>query len=363
MTLYEELKIEVDKGLNDEIAYIPFHLDRINKYVDITKNMLYVVGGESGSGKSTITTEAFITEPIRYMLDNPNNGLKLNIKYLSMERKQFMNSAKMAAKHIFENTGYILDVRKLLGRGSKMNEKEQNYFEACEEMFLEYEDFLYVKEGVTKVVELKRLIEKWGKEYGDTVDGFDKEGLPIKVYKPHHPKHIVEIIIDHLGIAGRNKDEMDAISEVVRLGRDFFGFSFIVVVQLNREISSVQRARANTKPKLSDIHGTSTIVHDADNVLLIYDAFRHVTVEDSDTDVREVCGYDLSMLMKGEQKMFRSLHLVKNSFGVDNLSIGLGFMGAIGKTISLKKAAEMTEEDYEAVTDYSAFKKSQAKLF
>ena len=363
MTLYEELKVEVDKGLSGDVAYIPFGLERLDKYVELARNTLYVVGGESGSGKSTLVTDVFVTKPIQYMINNPNSGLKLNIKFLSMERKQYMNSAKMTSRMIFEQTGYIIDIKKMLGRGSTMNDTEQSYFEATEEIWMDYEKYLYVKEGVTKCEELKELIHKWGKEYGEIITEVDKDGVKKQTYKPYHDKQIVEIIIDHLGIAGRNKEEMDAISEVIRKGRDFYGFSFVVIVQLNRDISSVNRAKANSKPKLSDIHGTSSISHDADNVFLMFDPFRHVNVEESGEEVKDACNYDLSMLMSNEQKYYRALYLVKNSFAPDGMGIGLGFMGVCGIYKSLPKASDMTEDDYLHVTSLMIFRPHQKKLF
>jgi hypothetical protein len=59
-------------------------------------------------------------------------------------------------------------------------------------------------------------------------------------------------------------------------------------------------------------------------------------------------GYDLNKL-KDEHgaKYFRSLRLIKNSFGEDDLRIGLGFLGQVGIFKELPKRRDITESDYE----------------
>jgi hypothetical protein len=72
--------------------------------------------------------------------------------------------------------------------------------------------------------------------------------------------------------------------------------------------------------------------------------------------VNDPSGYELNKLIDGYgAKYFRSLRLIKNSYGEDDVRIGLGFMGQIGMFKELPKKKDMTDADYESVTNKSFF--------
>jgi len=72
--------------------------------------------------------------------------------------------------------------------------------------------------------------------------------------------------------------------------------------------------------------------------------------------VADLSGYELNKL-KDEYgaKYFRSVRLIKNSYGEDDVRIGLGFIGQIGMFKELPKQKEMTENDYISVINKSYF--------
>jgi hypothetical protein len=47
--------------------------------------------------------------------------------------------------------------------------------------------------------------------------------------------------------------------------------------------------------------------------------------------------------------------LIKNSYGEDDVRIGLGFLGQIGMFKELKKQRDMTDQDYADVVNKSFF--------
>jgi hypothetical protein len=72
--------------------------------------------------------------------------------------------------------------------------------------------------------------------------------------------------------------------------------------------------------------------------------------------VNDPSGYELTKLVDGYgAKYFRSLRLIKNSYGEDDVRIGLGFLGSIGMFKELPKKKDMTDSDYESVTNKSSF--------
>lgn len=83
-------------------------------------------------------------------------------------------------------------------------------------------------------------------------------------------------------------------------------------------------------------------------VLALFDPIRYKVTDSS--------GYTLEKLKDGfGAKYFRSLRLIKNSYGEDDIRIGLGFMGQVGMFKELPRVKEMTDGIYQSVVDKTYF--------
>ena len=87
---------------------------------------------------------------------------------------------------------------------------------------------------------------------------------------------------------------------------------------------------------------------DADVILALFDPMRYKVADPS--------GYDLNKL-KDEfgAKYFRSVRLIKNSYGEDDIRIGLGFLGSVGMFKELPKRKDITDSDYQSVVNKTFF--------
>ena len=87
---------------------------------------------------------------------------------------------------------------------------------------------------------------------------------------------------------------------------------------------------------------------DADVILALFDPMRYKVADPS--------GYDLNKL-KDEfgAKYFRSVRLIKNSYGEDDIRIGLGFLGQVGMFKELHKRKDITDSDYQSVVNKTFF--------
>ena len=87
---------------------------------------------------------------------------------------------------------------------------------------------------------------------------------------------------------------------------------------------------------------------DADVILALFDPMRYKVADPS--------GYDLNKL-KDEfgAKYFRSVRLIKNSYGEDDIRIGLGFLGQVGMFKELPKRKYITDSDYQSVVNKTFF--------
>ena len=139
------------------------------------------------------------------------------------------------------------------------------------------------------------------------------------------------------------------MSDELRYARDFFGYSPVVVSQFNRDISNPIRIRqGDVEPSLEDFAETSQTQNDADVVMALFDPMRYKVADPS--------GYDLNKL-KDEfgAKYFRSVRLIKNSYGEDDIRIGLGFLGSVGMFRELPKRKDITDSDYQSVVNKTFF--------
>ena len=362
MNLYESLMSEVEKGLQGKNVTIPFLLGGLDREIDISKNMMITIGGATGSAKSTFVSEQFILNTLEWYFKQTGTKIKLSIIYFGMERKQYMQTAKWISRFIYMEEGVEISPKKIIGRSKEtLTERELELVKRYAERLKEWEkdDTLICFEGSHNPTGISIWLDEFARRHGTVLER--PEGtLTHRTYVPNHENHIVLIITDHLGILapekvlGVKKQNIDKFSESMRTARDLYGFSPIIVQQLNRSISDVNRLKmGDTLPKLSDFADTSSTSHDSDAVLALFDPWR-VLGNDA---TRDVCGYDLTKLRdKKGKKYYRTIHILKNSCGSDGITIPCAFHPVYGIMKQMPAPAEnMQDTDYEKIVNGTYF--------
>jgi hypothetical protein len=348
---FELLKHEVELGLSGRNNGIPMGFDRLNRYIGIRKSMYFLVGGLTGSGKTSFIDDAFVLNPFDWYISQKDPGIKLRIVYRSMERSRTYKLAKWVSRKIFIDQGMIIPVSKLLGWNEKMTKDEHDLFLMYEDYMNQMNDVITIIDGPENAVGIAKELKAHALQHGkiEQVDEFNKR------YFPDNENEITLVIIDHIGLLKTTKDQttkkqaIDKMSDELRYARDFYGYTPVVVSQFNRDISNPIRIKnGDVEPQLEDFAESSQTQNDADVVLALFDPMRYKVADPS--------GYDLNKL-KDEfgAKYFRNLRLIKNSYGEDDVRIGLGFMGQIGMFKELKKRKDMTDADYESVLNKTYF--------
>jgi hypothetical protein len=348
---FELLKSEVQAGLDGRNDGIPMGFDRLNRYIGIRKGMYFLVGGLTGSGKTSFIDDAFVLNPFDWYINQPNPKIKLRIIYRSMERSRTYKMAKWVSRKIFIDHGLIIPVAKLLGWTEKMDHDEHDLFLMYEDYINEMSNVITIIDGPENAVGVAKELKAHALQHGriEQIDEYNKR------YFPYNENEVTIVIIDHIGLLKTTKDQstkkeaIDKMSDELRYARDFYGYTPVAVSQFNRSISNIQRIKnGDVEPQLEDFAESSSTQNDADVVLALFDPMRY--------KVNDPSGYELTKLIDGYgAKYFRSLRLIKNSYGEDDVRIGLGFMGQIGMFKELKKKKDMTDADYESVTNKSFF--------
>ena len=348
---FELLKSEVQAGLDGRNDGIPMGFDRLNRYIGIRKGMYFLVGGLTGSGKTSFIDDAFVLNPFDWYISQKDPKIKLRIIYRSMERSRTYKMAKWVSRKIFLDHGLIIPVAKLLGWTEKMDHDEHDLFLMYEDYINEMSNVITIIDGPENAVGVSKELRAHALKHGriEQIDEYNKR------YVPNNENEVTIVIIDHIGLLKTTKDQstkkeaIDKMSDELRYARDFFGYTPVVVSQFNRSISNIQRIKnGDVEPQLEDFAESSSTQNDADVVLALFDPMRY--------KVNDPSGYELTKLIDGYgAKYFRSLRLIKNSYGEDDVRIGLGFMGQIGMFKELPKKKDMTDADYESVTNKSFF--------
>jgi len=348
---FEQLKQEVQQGLDGRNGGIPMGFDRLNRYIGIRKSIYFLVGGLTGSGKTSFIDDAFVLNPFDWYISHSDPKIKLRIIYRSMERTRVYKLAKWVSRKIFLDHGIIIPVTKLLGWTDRMNHDEHDLFLMYEDYMGRMDEVITIIDGPENPVGIAKELKAHALQHGiiEQVDEYNKR------YFPNNEREITLVIIDHIGLLKTTKDQttkkqaIDKMSDELRFARDFYGYTPVVVSQFNRDISNPIRIKnGDVEPQLEDFAESSQTQNDADVVLALFDPMRYKVADPS--------GYNLDKL-KDEYggKYFRSLRLIKNSYGEDDVRIGLGFMGQIGMFKELPRRKDMTDADYEAVVNKTFF--------
>jgi hypothetical protein len=314
--------------------------------------MYFLVGGLTGSGKTSFIDDAFVLNPYDWFISNQNtNGVKLKIIYRSMERSRTYKMAKWVSRKIFIDYGIIISINKLLGWTDKMTKDEHDLFLLQREYVEQMSDVITIIDGPENPVGIAKDLKTYALEHGK-IEQLDEYN---KIYIPEDPNVVTIVVIDHIGLLKTTKDlstkkqVIDKMSDELRYARDMYGYSPVIVSQFNRDINNPIRIKnGDVEPQLEDFAESSQTQNDADVVLALFDPMRYKVTDPS--------GYDLNKLRdEFGAKYFRSLRLIKNSYGEDDVRIGLGFLGQVGMFKELPKVKYMNESVYSDITSKTFF--------
>jgi hypothetical protein len=348
---FEQLRNEVQMGMDGRNNGIPMGFDRLNRYIGLRKSMYFLVGGNTGSGKTSFIDDAFVLNPFDWYIAQKSPKIKLKIIYRSMERSRTYKLAKWVSRKIFLDEGIIIPVPKLLGWTEKMTSDEHDLFLMYEDYMGQMSDVITIIDGPENPVGISKELKAHAEANG-TIEQLDKYN---KIYVPNDENTLTIVVIDHIGLLKTTKDHpskkeaIDKMSDELRYARDFFGYTPVVVSQFNRSISNPMRIKnGDVEPQLEDFAESSQTQNDADVVLALFDPMRY--------KVEDPSGYSLDKLKdQYGAKYFRNLRLIKNSYGEDDVRIGLGFLGQVGMFKELPRKKDMTDADYTAVVNKTYF--------
>ncbi len=356
----EDFYESVKAGIEGKNEGIPLSLPRVGNHVNIRKALTFLVGGYTGSAKTSFLDEVFVLSPYEWYTKNKHTSpVKIKIIYWSMERRAQFKLARWHTRKIFMDQGEILPMDRILGwirKEKRLTKDEHDLVLMYKDYFAELFSLMTLIDYPQNPTGIRNFFHHKDKPgYMDNEGRIEELDEYNRVFIPNDPNVIYLNLYDHIGLSRgekelpTKKDIVDKICADSRHLRDFYGMTNVQLSQFNREISNMTRLKEKeVEPRLEDFSNSSESQNDADIILALFDPMRYKVPCPS--------GYDLGKLRDKEgRKYYRSLQILKNSYGIEGVRAGLGFQPDTGIFKELKKQVDMTEDDYENVTNNRMF--------
>ena len=304
MSITSSVIEQIKKGREGENKGLPMGLPKLEEVIDgILPSTYYLVAGSTGSGKTSSVLYSFIYKPL---MENINTK-DFKIIYLSLEMKAEELFLKLLSIYIWEKYGKEISYKELLSRKKGYRLSDENF----------------------KIVE----------ECTPWLNRFE-ESETRKVYIPNNPKQTILVILDHIILLRKSKgrtkkEEIDLASNYLITLRNRCGISPVVVMQVNRGSTNIDRRKLGLEEfKLEDLKESGTPAEDSNVVLAIFDPHKE-----------KLASYRGYKVAKGLEDNLRSIICLKNRFGQSDLAIPVAFYGKSGIWQELVKPEEIN--DYE----------------
>jgi replicative DNA helicase len=340
--VFDDFLDDVDRGREGRNYGLSTGIKKLDKAIGgVQGNTYYLIGGNTGTGKSAFVDHAFVLSPYaNYLQSNINSRynetpiIKPRIFYYSMEISARKKIAKWVCHLMYERHKMIIDIKEVYSKQSILADEKYRLIKSCRDYIEGMMDYVHIFDspinpfGIYKTV--SSYMEKNGKitEQKRLIKG---EELSFKKYIPNDPYEIVLVIVDHIGLLRpekefRTKKEIiDHDSENAISLRNFFGVSRVSISQFNRELADIDRRRfTELSPQLEDFKNTGNASEDAEVVMTIFNPARYNLVTYGGSG--EGTGFNLTLL----GGRYRSASILKQRDGEDMLKLNLNFMGEAG---------------------------------
>lgn len=339
MSLVTELYSKIQDGRDGKNIGLKTGLSKLDFYTGGFKKGVYkLIFSKSSVGKSSFV---IYTDIYRVLKDYPDKDII--IVYFSLELSANTLLAKLLSLYLYETYNIEVTYMQLMSFANKLPDdiyqyviKAKEWLESISKKFIIFDKQLSADSFYAEMMELH-------KNFGTFQKSPDGKRT---TYTPNNPDQIVNVVIDHLLLVnpqkGRTKkEEMDLISTYCVRFRELCQTSFDIIMQENRNSTTMDRRKAGMEePTADEIQQSGEPLQAADICIALFSPFktqlkiyRNYRIMDNEE------GYGL-------QDICRSIIILKNRYGISNRIVMSAFKGSIGMFYSLPKPNEIVYEDY-----------------
>lgn len=342
MSVLDQLWKLINKGKRGESIGKSTGMPKLDKIIGgIQPHRYYLISAASSVGKTS-----HVLYIIYNLLKQESEEAPIYFLYYSLEIGADILLAKLMALYCAEEFGIYLTVDDILSFQTPINDNAYHRLEEARDWLESVMKYLVILDISVSA----SSIYKHTLGFAEKVGEFKQVGNS-KVYVPNKPKQLIIGVLDHFSLVrcenGRTlKAEIDEISSYMVTLKRKLPLSWFVLMQQNRESSSMERRKADlSEPGLNDLKDSGNPSQDADVVLQLFFPFREKL---STYRGFKVLGDD------GIGQSLRSTIISKNRYGIANQVICNGFWGSVGWFTELP--------DPKSITDFSKFKTERGNI-
>lgn len=339
---FDKLGEEVVKGMAGDNESLPIGMPKLGRYANFRKRIFTLIFSSTGAGKSALIHEMMLNT-CEHMIKEGKKKAKFIL--FAQERAKHLTVAKWIIRKIFIDHGKEIPLPKLLGWWDlKMSKEEHDLFLMYRDYIsLLLEDYIDIYEGAKTPNEIYHII----KDYFSKNGIYEQETEYKKIYLPNDEGRLCIPIIDHIGLIRPTKDfnskkmAIDATVGYLQRFRDFEAASPVCIAQVNRQISSLTATKdAEYELNLDHVKESGDVGDACDIALSLYNPIKFG--QSSKT------GYSPTDFINKETgaNYFRSIQVVKSSYGMDDIRIPLAFSGWNGQFKELPRRKDLDEKAY-----------------
>lgn len=322
----------VDRGRLGQNIGLTIGSPKLETYMDgYLPGTSYLIGAESGVGKTSYALWAFIYQPLKEYLSGVKQERDPYWIMFSLEMMQAQVYAKLVSMYIFDNFGVILRFKDIFSRGKDCILSDENYeiLQQCEDFMDILDERLLFFEGTLTPQSFEDKINEIMPRFGH----FEGES-----FIPNNPSQVVGLFIDHLSLIPGKKEAIDTISRATVTIRNVTGIvSPILIAQFNRDNSNMERLKGGLQePTKNDFKDSGGPYEDSQVCLALFSPHSH--------KLNTYRKYNIKIL----EQCFISITLLKSRFGSSDIVVPFNFFGDITHYVEMPKPDEIY--DYERYT-------------
>ena len=227
-------------------------LPKLDKIIGgIQPHRYYLVGAGSSVGKTS-----FIMYIIYHVLRKEDPENPIYFWYASLEIGEDVFLAKLMSLYIAEEFSIYLTLNDILSFETPLNDFAYNCLKSAKKWINEIYDYITIFDRSLGANTLYNQTLEFAEKYGH----FEEDDLGNKkTYIPNNPNQLMIGVLDHFALIrcteGRTlKQEIDLMSSYMVTLKRKLPLSWFVLMQQNRESSSMDRRKADlSEPGLNDL--------------------------------------------------------------------------------------------------------------
>lgn len=241
----ESLLSKIKRGRDGKNHGFEIGMPKLESIIDgVTQSTYTLIYSGTGSGKTSFALYAYIYYPLKHHLEDGNYRASI----FSLEMEADILYAKILSLYLYDTYKIDLSIKEILSRKKDYILPDDIYDKVLEgiKWLKKVEQVVTIYDNTCNADYIYKCIMEELKSRGT----FEKIENRRTVYTPNNPDLIHIVMIDHMSLLrpsnGRStKGEIDLASSYLVTLRNIGKISPLVVMQINREASSMDRRKAN----------------------------------------------------------------------------------------------------------------------